>query len=346
MKYNSAHRILIIRFSSIGDIILTTPLIRALRDRFPQARLDFVTKREFGELLETNPRLDQLYPYDTQSGAKGLSALARELRSNQYDLCIDLHKNLRSRHLRLLLHASRVVSYSKHMLPRTLLVKTRINCYKNPRPIPERYLRQLAPFGVVPDGKGPELFPTEQQYATVRKLFEEEQISPRETLIGFGPIAAHPLKQWPQQKFVQLGQRLVQQYQSRILIFGAPSERHAGEELARQLPNNPLVLCGKLSLLESAAALKSCALFVGNDSSSVHMASAMGTPVVVIFGPTVKELGFYPYRIRSEVISTPLLCRPCTHTGKGRCKNKEHHACMERISVEEVAQAVTALLES
>ncbi len=344
MKHDRVQRILIIRFSSIGDIILTTPLIRALRTRFPQARLDFVSKREFGELLETNPRLDRFYLYDTQSGVKGLSMLARELRSNRYDLCIDLHKSLRSRHLRFLLRAPRIISYSKQILPRTLLVKTGMNCYNNPLPIPERYLRQLAPFGVEPDGKGPELFPTEQQYATVLKIFKKEHVTPQESLFGFGPIAAHPLKQWPLQKFAQLGQRLVRRHQARILIFGGPSDRQQGEELARQIPNNPVVLCGKLSLLESAAALKSCAVFIGNDSGSVHMASAMSTPVVVIFGPTVKELGFYPYRVRSQVVSTPLPCRPCTHTGKGRCKIEEQHACMERIGVEQVAQAATELL--
>ena len=346
MNNDNIQRILIIRFSSIGDIILATPLLRALRSRFPQARLDFVTKREFGELLDQNPRLDRLYLYDTQSGIRGLSALARKLRNNRYDLCIDLHKNLRSRHLRLLLRAPKVISYSKQLLIRTLLVKTGLNFYKKPLlQIPERYMQQLAPFGVEPDGKGPEVFPTDQQYATVRKLFNEEQVEAQETLIGLGPIAAHPLKQWPLEKFSELGRRLIHQYQARILIFGAPSERQAGETLARQLPDNSsLMLCGRLSLLEFAAALKSCALFIGNDSSSVHMASAMQTPLVAIFGPTTEELGFYPYRARSQVVSAPLPCRPCTHTGKGRCKIKEQHACMKRISVEQVVQAASALL--
>ena len=345
MTHDSLQRILIIRFSSIGDIILTTPLIRALRTRFPEARLDFVTKREFGELLDSNPHLDQLHLYDARSGAKGLSALARELRHNRYDLCVDLHKNLRSRHLRLLLRVPRVVSYSKQSLRRTLLLKTGINLYKKPiLPIPERYMQQLAPFGVSPDGKGPELFPTGQHDAKVRQLFEEEHVDSQPILVGFAPIAAHPLKQWPLEKFAQLGWQLIQKHQARILIFGSPSEQRFCQTLAQQIPNDPILLCGKLSFLESAAALKSCALFVGNDSAGVHMASAMQTPAVAIFGPTVEELGFYPYGVLLRVVSVPLPCRPCTHTGKGRCKNTEHHACMKRISVEQVVQAAAELL--
>ncbi len=345
MKDERLQRILILRFSSIGDIILTTPLIRAVRARFPEARLDFVTKREFSELLDTNPRLNTVYAYDTRSGSRGLRHLARELRHAHYTLCIDLHHSLRSRYLRALLHAPRVVSISKQILARTLLVSTGLNFYTKPLlQIPERYLLPLAPFGVRPDDKGPELFPSEEQYAKIRRILKEEHAGPETLLIGFGPIAAHPLKQWPLEKFAELGRRLIHDYQARIVIFGAPSEQQAGEKLAGQLSHKPILLSGRLSLLESAAALKSCALFVGNDSSGVHMASAMQTPLVALFGPTVEEFGFSPYRVPSQVISVPLSCRPCTHTGKGRCRNPEQHACMKRIRVQDVEHAVAALL--
>jgi heptosyltransferase-2 len=96
--------------------------------------------------------------------------------------------------------------------------------------------------------------------------------------------------------------------------------------------------------LESAAALKRCAVFVGNDTGTVHIATAMQRPIVVLFGPTVEEFGFYPYRTTSQVICKALPCRPCTHTGKGRCKIKETHACMKRIGVEEVREAVEKML--
>jgi heptosyltransferase-2 len=127
-------------------------------------------------------------------------------------------------------------------------------------------------------------------------------------------------------------------------LFGGLADVQDVESIARRLPNSPVVLCGKLSLLESAAALKRCALFVGNDTGTVHLAAAMKRPVVVLFGPTVEEFGFYPYGTRATVISKSLPCRPCTHTGKGNCKIRETHACMGKISVTEVRKAVEDML--
>lgn len=344
MQDNNAQHILIIRFSSMGDIVLTTPVIRALRTRFPQARLDFVTKRAFVELLQTNPHLDHVYAYAPQNSYQGLFYLARQLRKNRYDLCIDIHKNLRSHLLRFLIHPKHTVTYSKQVISRTLLVKIGINRYKEILQVPERYLKRLSAFRVVNDEKGLELFPTSQHYANVQTIFQQEHLTEKEPVIGFGPIASYPLKQWSPEKFITLGQQLIQQYHARIMIFGGPEDRQAGKTIAKQLPNSPIVLCGRVSLLESAAALERCAIFVGNDTGTVHIATAMKTPVIVLFGPTTKEFGFYPYRIPSQIICKPLPCRPCTHTGKGTCKIKDTHACMKQIRVKEVREAVENFL--
>ena len=346
MQPEQIQRIVIIRFSSIGDIVLTTPTLRALRRRFPDARIDMVTKREYAELVETNPNVNHIYRYDSPSGVNGLVQLSRELRQARYDLCVDLHCNLRSRILRLLMQPKEQTTYSKEIFARTLLVQAKINRYGRMLPVPERYLAPLARFGVQNDDNGLELFPTEQDDAHVAGLFAEHGLRRDEQLIGFGAIAAHPLKQWPIENFVTLGQRLLEQYQARIVLFGGPGDRENAERIAQQLPNRPIVLCGRVSLLASAAALKRCAIFIGNDTGTVHIAAAMQRPVVAMFGPTVEEFGFYPYRTPAKVISTPLPCRPCTHTGKGRCKIHETHACMTRIRVDEVLHAAETLLRN
>jgi heptosyltransferase-2 len=196
----------------------------------------------------------------------------------------------------------------------------------------------------VNDEKGPELFPTETHWSTVKTIFQQANLAEGDLAIGFGPISAHHLKQWPTERFLELGRQLVQRYGARILLFGGSGDVQEVERIAGQIPNAPINLCGKLSLLESAAAIHRCALFVGNDTGTVHIATAMKRKVVVIFGPTVEEFGYYPYRAQSVVISKPLPCRPCTPTGKGRCKIKTH-ACMKEISVAEVFDAVDEMLK-
>ena len=330
-------RILIARLSSMGDIVLTTPLIRVLRRRFSEARIDFVVKWEFAELLHSNPYLTNVYAYDSRTGVHGLFVLARQLRSHRYELFVDLHNNYRTNLLRFLTYPGRTVTFSKQIVKRTLLVKTGINLYGKILQVPDRYVKTLQPFGIENDGKGLELFPTEAQWIKVQSIFRRHHLGDESLAIGLGPIAAHPLKQWP--RFAELGQELVQRYGARILLFGGPPDVQQVQAIAAQIPNAPIVLCGQLSHLESAAALQRCALYVGNDTGTVHMATAMQRKVVAIFGPTVEEFGFYPYSAQSFVVSKPLSCRPCTHTGKRRCKIKTH-ACMQEITVAEVVEAV------
>ncbi|PIE35768.1 lipopolysaccharide heptosyltransferase II [candidate division KSB3 bacterium] len=345
MKNFDIHHILIIRFSSIGDIVLTTPVVRAVRRAFPQARVDFLTKQAFTELLETSPHLDRVHAYDRRYHAQRLRQLGTSLRKNRYDLCIDLHNNLRSHLFRFLIRPRKTVTYSKQILRRTLLVKAGLNYYADIIQVPDRYLRPLAQFNIVGDSHGLELFPTEAHYTHVQAIFQQEHLDEEEPAIGLGPVASFPLKQWPIEKFVALGKLLAHQHQARIIIFGGPHDRDIGETIAKQLPNAPIVLCGHVSLLESAAALTRCAVFIGNDTGTVHIATAMQTPVVVVFGPTSEELGFYPYHApQSQVICASLPCRPCTHTGKGKCKISDVHACMQRISVEEAQEAVSNML--
>jgi len=344
VKNSSIHRILIIRFSSIGDIVLTTPVIRAVRNALPHVRLDFLTKRIFAELLQTNPHLDHLYTYDHEQSDQKLWKLGALLRENRYDLCIDLHNNLRSHLFRQLIRPRKTVAYSKQILRRTLLVKTGVSCYRRIIQVPDRYLNALAPFGVRGDEQGLELFPTEQHDAHVQAIFQREHLRQDELVIGLGPTASFPLKQWPTEKFIALGAQLVRHDRARLIIFGGPQDRDMGASIASQLPNAPIVLCGNVSLLESAAALTRCAVFVGNDTGLVHIAAAMRTPVVVMFGPTSEELGFYPYHAQSSEICTSLPCRPCTHTGKGRCRIRETHACMQRIPVEKVREEVRRMI--
>ena len=343
MRQLDIRNILIVRFSSIGDIVLTTPLVRAVRRRFPDARIDFVTKREFAELTQTNPHITTVYPYDARTGIRGIFALARQLRTQRYDLFIDLHKNFRTHCLRFLTNPAQITTFAKQIVNRTLLVRMGINRYGKILPVPERYLKPLHGFGVVNDDQGLELFPTTADRSHVNTIFEQEHLAEGELVIGFGPITAHPLKQWPVERFIELGQQLVQCYGARILLFGGTRDRQQVQRIAEQIPNAPIVLCDRLSLLETAAAVQRCDLFLGNDTGIVHIAAAMQRKVIVLYGPTVEEFGFYPYRTQALALCKALPCRPCTHTGKGTCRLKTH-ACMSEITTAEVIEAVEQML--
>jgi len=315
-----------------------------VRTRFPNARIDFVVKQEFAELVRTNPHLTTVYEYESRTGLRGVCELGRQLRRQRYDLVVDLHKNFRSYLLRGLLSPVRITTYSKHLILRTLLITFGINRYRRITPVPDRYLTALTAFGVVNDGRGLELFPTAAHETNVNRIFDEAGVRDHEMVIGFGPVAAHPLKQWPLERFRDLGQELVRRYHARIALFGGARETPAGRQLAAQIPNAPLMLCGQLSLLETAAAIRKCAVFIGHDTGTAHIAAAMQRPVVALFGPTVAEFGYYPYGTRSIVISKPLPCRPCTPTGKGTCKLGTH-ACMTDITIAEVLTGLETLLE-
>jgi heptosyltransferase-2 len=294
--------------------------------------------------VQTNPHLTNIYPYDSRSRFAGLRALGRQLRAQRYDLLVDLHNKLRSRLLQGMAHPHQTVRFSKHIIKRTLLVKTGLNLYtRHIMQVPDRYLQPLQAFGVKNDDIGLELFPTEEQYAKVATIFHQHHLTDDELVIGLGPVASFPLKQWSVERFAEVGEELVRRYHARVLLFGGPLDVPFVEPLVEKIPHEPIMLCGQLTMMESAAALQRCALFVGNDTGMIHIAAAMGCKVVEVFGPTVEEFGFYPYNIPAEVVSKPLPCRPCTHTGKGKCKITTH-ACMQDIPAEEVVDAVRRLL--
>jgi heptosyltransferase-2 len=337
-------KILLIRFSAIGDIILTTPVIRVLKARFPEAQIDMVVKQEYTELVRTNPYLHKSYAFDKKTGLPGLLKLVEQVRATRYDLLLDLHRNLRSALLYWGGGAARRLRYRRPTLRRMLLVYGGINLYQEINPVPDLYFRPLKKLGLDNDGKGLELWITPEQQKKANTLLEESQVKEDEMLIGFSPMAAHTMKMWEAEGFIKLGQALVEEYNVRIIIFGGREDRARGEKIASAIPKTPVIACGKLSLMESAALIGRCHVLVTNDTGIMHMGVAMKRKIVAIFGPTTEELGFYPYSTEHIVISKNLDCRPCTAIGTNICK-KGTHACMKRISYEEVFTAVEKFIK-
>jgi len=330
--------ILVIRFSSAGDILLTSLFMRALRKRYPEATIHYITKRTFAPLLNHSPYLDRVITIEQEWGIRDLARLKSELiRENRgdYDIVFDLHNSLRSRYFRLTLGKETEV-LRKPTLRKWLLVNRKKNLLTPVVPIPERYLAVGASHGLENDELGLDLF-IGDAFAPIAP------IEGRPT-IALAPGARHATKQWLPEYFIELGSRLAAELNARIVLLGSDAERDTCGEIARGIRGETANLAGRTTIPEAAATIDACDVVVTNDSALAHVAAARKRPVVAIFGSTVREFGFAPYGTRSIVVEVEdLYCRPCTTIGRESCP-ESHFRCMREIVPDRVFEAITTLL--
>ncbi len=342
--------ILVVRFSSLGDVLLTTPVIRGLRQRYPSSRIDVLVKREYADALRFNPHLSGLIEFeDGETG--GLAALAKELRRRKYDLIVDLHNSLRSNLLRLKLWRPRRLVFHKHVFRRYMLVRWKRNLYKDIVSVADRYRQAVAGLGIPDDGRGLELQLPPETATAVRTRMERLHIERSNLVIGIAPTARHATKTWPADRFVACGAAFSTEPGARILVLGGKNDVEYCGDIAHlintaagsRIAEN---MSGETTLLETAGIMDYCDVVLCNDSGLMHLAAARGRPVVAVFGSTVREFGFAPYRIPHAVVERAgLSCRPCSHIGRAVCP-MEHFRCMLDISADEVIAQVRNLLRS
>jgi heptosyltransferase II len=328
-------RVLCVRFSSIGDVLLTTPLVRALHRRHPDAELYFVTKRAMAPLVVENPNLNKVIELEPN---ERITDLARRLRALRPTHGLDLHGSLRSAALRLLVPCQ-WSGYSKRKLTRTALIAGKINMYGKHVPVPERYFEAVRALDVHPDGGPPEFFLAPATRERVARWLAERGLD-RQPFAALAPGAAHATKRWPTRHWRALAEQL------RTLGYGLVALGGADDrQLAKELGPPPGMhnAAGEFTLQETGACLARAAVLVSGDTGVMHMATGVGTRVVALFGPTVELFGFYPYASRSEVLERELSCRPCSAMGSERCP-LGHHRCLEEIFPDQVAAAVQRLV--
>jgi len=342
MKSNPK-KILILRLSSIGDILLATPLIRALWKRFPEAQIDFVVKSQFAELLRTNPHLNKLYSLDTKKGRSALKKLRQTLRGQRYDLVVDIHNNFRSGCLRRQ-KSARIVKLRKYKVQRFFLVKLGWNFYRQITPVHQRYLDTVAGFGVYDDGQGLEFFPDQETQKEIDVLLNQKGRQPGRLFICIAPGASRETKRWPAERFAVAAKKLILEAGAQILFLGDAKDAELTAAINERLDGAGIDLAGKLTLMQSACALNRVDMALTNDSGLMHLSTALGKPTLAIFGSTVRELGFFPVGPQTAVVENKnISCRPCTHIGRRRCPEK-HFRCMMDIPPNAVFDAATTLL--
>ena len=341
---------LIIRFSSIGDILLSSLLVRVFRKRFPACRLDFLVKEEYADLVQYNPNLSSVIRFPANGKFDDLKKLKKQIRETNYDLTIDIHDSLRSRYL--CFGLPNVVRINKRKLARFLLVKMKLNLYHllgGAPNVAERYLETVAHLGVVNDGEGLEINLSDEAKEKGRVLIDRKEGDMESRIIGVAPSAHHGNKIWSAESFSEVAAMLAVRHGADVVLFGSSHDLARCTEVAMKVKEKApavrvLNLAGKTSLVEAAAVMDHCSLILTNDSGLMHLAAARKKKILAIFGPTVKEFGFYPYGTRSVVIeNNALSCRPCTHIGLPECP-KKHFRCMKDITPAQVIEAARELL--
>lgn len=326
-----------LRLSAIGDIVLTTPLLRVLRRRFPNARIDFVVKKPFTELVEHSPHLNTVHGVDPAAGFQSLMQLGRHLRNLRYNLVLDLHRNFRTILLTQLCAAPVVAHYKKPLLRRWLMVKFKLSTMQQVPPVSQRYLRTAAFLEVEDDGAGTELFWKEAHEEEALRALQEAGWKKDQRLLAVAPGAGYFTKRWPLAYFAEVVRRFNNEHRDMaVAILGGPQDREYGSFIRAQSGVEVFDLTGRCSLLASAAVIKRSRLLLANDSGLMHIAEAVRTPVLALFGSTTRELGFFPQRSSSHVIEHhSLSCRPCSHLGYPACP-RGHFRCMKEITPHQV----------
>ncbi len=327
-------KILIVRLSSMGDIILSTPLLRAIKQAYPKAIIDFAIKKEFALLMKYNPQINELIMVDTED----METSRKKIRDAKYDWIIDIQKSSRASQLLSGAGAGLMTTYHKDRFNRFLLINFKWNRFTNIKPVYKRYFEAVEKFNIEADAEGTEIFFSAEEEKSVDQMLQQYGLGSGIPFVTLCPGAKHATKEWTKDGYTELAKRLIEKYHCPIVLLGGPGDEKRCEEIRSDIPINCINLAGKLNLLESAALLKKTKLAVTNDSGLMHLAQSQKTPVVAIYGPTVREFGFYPLEKQSTVIETTISCRPCSKMGSNVCP-KGHHKCMKDISVEKVFEA-------
>lgn len=324
------YKYLVIRFSSIGDIVLTSPVLRLLKKRRPDAHIHFVTKKKYAPLVAHNPYVHKVHVLDDS-----FPALIKELRAEGFDYVLDLHRNLRSFVIKNAL-GEKSFTLDKLNWAKWVLVNFKINMLP-PVHIVDRYLETLRELRVKKDAKGLDFF-IPKDVALPSSI---EKIAVKDKFVAFVTGAQHATKKIPLLRMVKLCSMIT----SPVVLVGGEEEHEQGNEIAR-ICSNVHNVCGTLSIHQSAILVGRAKAVIAHDTGLMHIAAALKKNIASVWGNTVPEFGMYPYRPgeKSKIFEVKnLRCRPCSKIGFDDCP-KGHFRCMNDIDYRQIADYVNELM--
>jgi len=335
--------LVVLRLSSLGDVVLTSSFLASCSEHFPAARIAFVVREDLAAVASALPAVHRIHAVPRGAGAGALVALGSELRRTRPAHVFDLHRSVRSRTITLGMPNLRP-GFGKQSLARWVLVHVHRDLYRRwggARPLRERMLEPLRRLGLEPRLHPTRLLLPESVHAAAATRLAAAGVRFDDACVAVAPGARWPSKCWPLERYLALAQQLAAAG-SRVLLVGGESEAAAAGMVALGEPRC-INLCGPLDVLETAAVLSRCRALVGNDSGLAHVAEAVGCPTVVLFGPTSPQFGYAPFLERSAMLYQPPPCSPCSKNGSRPCMRPTHE-CMENIDVGTVAAATRLVI--
>lgn len=350
----------LIRFSSLGDIVLQTPLVAWIKMKFPDAKISFITSKAFTDLISENPFVDDVILIDRLSGKEDrdqLKRIAKKLNSESpAPIVIDLHDTLRSKFLRIHLKKSLYFVVDKRSFLRKFLVWFKLDLLKK---LNSHHFRVLEDFAFLFD----ERFNPEELKDFLQKNTIVKQDALTQTAASFvthenrikgpylvvSPIASFENKRWPLKNYQELIRKLLtaSEFQEfKIVLVAGPDDTYCEQVISEEISQDQrfINLQGETTIKESAEIIGHSKFCISNDTGTIHMAEACGVPVIALFGPTSESFGFRPHLSKSKTLSSQRACRPCSETGAKKCPYQTN-LCMEDISVDEVWEACVKMKE-
>ena len=343
LNLRNIKRLLIRSTNWIGDAIMTTPAVRAIRKNFPDTQISILTKPWVAPVFSDSPYVDNLLIYDEAEKHKGMVGkmrLANDLKQYGFDAAILLQNAFEAALITFFAGIPCRIGYNTdargflltHSIPRTPQIKKMHQT--------GYYLGILQGIGLETDGLGLDLVVNNRYQKRAAEILEEHGISRADKLVGINPSATFgPAKQWFPERYANLSDKIYEVFGANILLFGGPEDRELGRRISQMMQHPPVDLCGKTKLEEAIALINMCNLFVTNDSGLMHVAAALDIPLIAIFGST-NPVTTGPKGPNSRIVRIPVECSPCL---KPECP-KGHLKCMDQIDVDMVFDVAKELL--
>ena len=329
-----------IQTAFLGDVILITPLIRATKELFPDAKIDVLVIPQTKEVLVNNPYIETILTFDKRKN-KIISFIKTitQLRKNKYNLAISPHSSTTTAYLMLLSGIKERLGFNRWHAAKYLTLKVAHleNVHKT-----RKNLQLLSVFTNRVFSNQTELFPDLKTVTKIENIFASLSFRKRPVIV-ISPGSVWNTKRWSQSQYAELTQLLFEKKYN-LIFTGSIEEQELCQEIIKTSGTECLNVAGKLSIMESAALIEKCDLMICNDSGALHIANAMETDVLAFFGPTVQSIGYFPYRKNDIVFETDVNCRPCSSHGGKKCP-LGHFRCMLEINAETVFEAVQRKLK-
>ena len=323
-------KILVIRFSSIGDIVLTSPVVRCLKNQIKDSEIHFLTKKSFVSILENNPNIDKIHSIE-----KDIKEIISQLISEDFDFVIDLHNNIRTFFVKKKLKTPSS-SFNKLNIQKWVMVNFKRNFLPDVH-IVDRYFKTVESLGVKNDDQGLDFFINENDKIDKSQLPEKQ----RNGFIGIVIGGKHSTKILPTEQLISICKKI----DTPIILLGGPEDFEKGEVIQKQFGDKVFNACGKYSINQSASLISLAEKVITNDTGLMHIAAAFKKKIVSVWGNTVPAFGMYPYlpealKENSLIVEVKdLRCRPCSKIGFNKCP-KKHFKCMNLIDEKKIVDFI------